>query len=1353
MGDTAQQLKSYLDVPDRKGDLLYMQKLVAVIEQGPNSPNQATATPTNTPKPTSPTNATATFTPVPSVPTATSTSAPVPTATSTSNPNEKRIYLPIIMKKTTTSTTPTSTMTTNPNATNTPTTNPNATNTATTNPNTPTTAPNATNTPTTNPNATSTPTTNPIPTAKRRVNAPHFTGKVQDSIGEMAIFWFGQVDNANNYGQVRVGYNDTQVVFRVTAFDRYAWYNTNPTDPNDLAKWDSATIYLDLDGDGGSALNQNNYRLVAQLSNGGTNPANRQAIFKGTTGIWELGSGAFESYPMWQGWDNGPPNNNDSTADEKGWRINFYIPFSTLGLSGPPKSGSYWNLAVLMHDRDNATDSPAVSDKTWPESLSDTKPDTWGQLVFSPAPYQAASVTNPETLILSRNTGVNVVDIDAGGGPNCGDDSGYKTQRNFGNWGNYNRGGATGIYIQDQDNVADWPCYSKAYLKFPLDKIPTGKAIISATLTLSQSGGSTLDDPANPAYRSYIQIFSISEDWSESTLTWNNAPLAKENLTGTWIEPIRFPPAPNEWTKLPARVWDVTQVVAEAYAARQTANLAMYEADEHINSGKQFVGSDTPDWNAYNRPVLKVIFGNPVQQPIPTATSTPTTSPTSTSTATSAPTSTATATLPITPTVTMTLTATPTTIITTTPTITVTITPTPTITATSVITVASGVVAIAADSKCSLREAIVNANNDAATYPDCPAGNGADTIILPGSTYSITDTFNLTDGKNGLPSITSTMTINGNMSDVKRSSSDDFRIFHVGSNGNLTLYRLIIYNGKASNGGGIFNLGVAKLTNCTIANNSANDGGGGIYNKSGQVTVTASTISGNSSTGGGGGIYSTDTNAIVTLTNSTLSGNTATFSGGGFKNISGTLTIINNTIVNNSVTNGNGGGIKNNSLAVATIKNTIIAGNNASSAGPDVHGDFISNNFNLVGFINISDTTGFTSTDKIGITATAVLSTTLANNGGDTKTHALVTGSPAIDAANSSDCPSTDQRGESRPKDGDGKDSAVCDIGSYESPTVVGNSIPTDITLTPTSVSEWQPSATTVGTFSTADLDISDSHTYTLVSGTGDSGNSNFIILSNTLKTNAVFDYEITKSYTIRVKTDDGRGGTFSKTFVISVTNVNETPTNITLSNSSVVENENGATVGTLSTVDPDVGDTHTYIITDSSGLFEVTTNTLKLKSGLAADYEKTPTYGLAIRTQDAGGLTFTKSFTVSVTNKDPDLVMTKAVTPTGSITAGQTITYTLIFSNVGQDTATGVIITDTIPFSLTNVNFVSSSGLTRTTGTTYTWQGVDLNINTMGVITITAQAITNTIITNTASITNSNGDSDLSNNNRSVVN
>ena len=104
------------------------------------------------------------------------------------------------------------------------------------------------------------------------------------------------------------------------------------------------------------------------------------------------------------------------------------------------------------------------------------------------------------------------------------------------------------------------------------------------------------------------------------------------------------------------------------------------------------------------------------------------------------------------------------------------------------------------------------------------------------------------------------------------------------------------------------------------------------------------------------------------------------------------------------------------------------------------------------------------------------------------------------------------------------------------------NAAPTALALSSSSVAENLAAGTTVGAFSTTDLDSGDSHTYALVSGAGDTDNASFTLDGSTLKTAAIFDYETKNSYTLRVRTTDSGGLFFEQTFTISITDVNETP-------------------------------------------------------------------------------------------------------------------------------------------------------------------------------------------------------------------
>ena len=261
--------------------------------------------------------------------------------------------------------------------------------------------------------------------------------------------------------------------------------------------------------------------------------------------------------------------------------------------------------------------------------------------------------------------------------------------------------------------------------------------------------------------------------------------------------------------------------------------------------------------------------------------------------------------------------------------------------------------------------AAIIAANDEVAHP------GPDVINLAaGSLYSLYGIHNMTDGPNGLPSITSDITINGNGATIRRTLLTGFpelRIFHVAASGSLTLNKITVAKGLVSSsdpGGGILSRGTLTLTNSTLSDNSAGSGGGifnwdgtltltsstlsgnlatgagfygiggGIANQGGTVTVTNSTLLGNSATGGniffgldtgGGGIFNGGT---LTLTNSILSGNTAVTDGGGIFNFSSALTLINSTLSGNTAVS-DGGGIYNNS-GTLTLTNSTLSGNTAA---------------------------------------------------------------------------------------------------------------------------------------------------------------------------------------------------------------------------------------------------------------------------------------------------------------------------------------------------------------------------------------------------------------------------------------
>jgi uncharacterized repeat protein (TIGR01451 family) len=249
------------------------------------------------------------------------------------------------------------------------------------------------------------------------------------------------------------------------------------------------------------------------------------------------------------------------------------------------------------------------------------------------------------------------------------------------------------------------------------------------------------------------------------------------------------------------------------------------------------------------------------------------------------------------------------------------------------------------------------------------------------------------------------LTIDGNGFDVTISGdsgndgSPNVRLFTINSGSTVTLSHLTLEDGKAGTGGAggaILNQGELVLESVTVRDNSAEKGGAIANLASASLTVRNSTIYNNSGTVEGAALFSF---APITLTNSTISGNSGT-------NVifnASLLTVTNSTIANNT-----GNGVVNN--GTLTLGNTIVTG----SSGVDCSG---------TGTVSTGDHT-LIEDGSCGAPVTGnPLLAPLGNYGGDTLTHALLPGSPALNVGGS--CGTTDQRGETRV--------GSCDIGAFES--------------------------------------------------------------------------------------------------------------------------------------------------------------------------------------------------------------------------------------------------------------------------------------------------------------------------------
>jgi hypothetical protein len=527
------------------------------------------------------------------------------------------------------------------------------------------------------------------------------------------------------------------------------------------------------------------------------------------------------------------------------------------------------------------------------------------------------------------------------------------------------------------------------------------------------------------------------------------------------------------------------------------------------------------------------------------------------------------------------------------------------------------------DGQCSLIEAIVNANNDRATYRDCAAGNGADTIVLPtNANVTLNAVFGYTYGQFGgspvgLPPITSQITIEGNGATIARQGNAlAFGLIFVKGNGSspgvpptpgdLTLRNLTLTGGSSffglanngtlsiensivsdNTGSGVSNNGTLSIENSIVSGNTGNgvstngtliianstvsdNTGSGVSNGA-TLIIKNSTISGNQDRGVGN-------SGTLTIENGTLSGNSTNNNGGGLSNI-GRVTINNSTISGNTAKDG--GGISNFwycyygcSAGTITITNSLVSGNQAIVA-PEVENNndcpvpsptscvgapatINANNFNLFGTNGDTGICGFTPgpTDIVpapGIAVANILGP-LEDNGGPTQTHALLAGSPAVDAGDPNGCQDnlgvlllTDQRGFPRPSAG-----TICDIGSYElqaaaspSNSPVNVALPADTvsvsetctapaTTTPLAIAATTLATGEAGASFTGDLMISGGvapYIVSITKGALPAGLSlgNDGIISGTISPRA-------KGGSITVRITDSINDSITQTFTITVT-------------------------------------------------------------------------------------------------------------------------------------------------------------------------------------------------------------------------
>lgn len=199
-------------------------------------------------------------------------------------------------------------------------------------------------------------------------------------------------------------------------------------------------------------------------------------------------------------------------------------------------------------------------------------------------------------------------------------------------------------------------------------------------------------------------------------------------------------------------------------------------------------------------------------------------------------------------------------------------------------------------------------------------------------------------------------------------------------------------------------------------------------------------------------------------------------------------------------------------------------------------------------------------------------------------------------------------------------------LSSPTLPVNYANHAPTDITLNPLFIYSNEYLAE-VGRLSTTDPDAGDSHTYTV-------DDERFEVVYDNLlrlKGDNYIPFGSIGTITLNVTATDALGASFTKAFTIEVTRPkNQPPKKITLSKNTVTSGIPGEVVGKLTTIDLNVGDTHTYTLSDSR--FEVSSDgMLKLKDGVSVDAATESSIYLQVRATDSGGWVCTENFTLQV--------------------------------------------------------------------------------------------------------------------------
>lgn len=205
------------------------------------------------------------------------------------------------------------------------------------------------------------------------------------------------------------------------------------------------------------------------------------------------------------------------------------------------------------------------------------------------------------------------------------------------------------------------------------------------------------------------------------------------------------------------------------------------------------------------------------------------------------------------------------------------------------------------------------------------------------------------------------------------------------------------------------------------------------------------------------------------------------------------------------------------------------------------------------------------------------------------------------------------------------------------------NNPPTAIYLSNIFIAESAGSNTLVASLRAQDKDLNDSFEFSLAPGDGltDGQNSFFGIVGNNLLLIKPLDYEVKQLLNILIRVTDSKGNTYKEAVVMQVTDENDPPAAIQLSNLNINEAaELNSVVATLNAVDPDAIDTHQFSLINGDGINDAQNNFFSIENDSLIlvkplKYDSIPFLNLLVQVTDKNGVSFQEAMVINVTNKN----------------------------------------------------------------------------------------------------------------------